>query len=229
MRLLVVEDEDRLARMLARGLGEEGHQVDVVRTGSSALEQGQAVAYDVVVLDWALPELDGLSVIREWRARGLRTPVLFLTARGTIGEKVTALRAGADDYLTKPFAFDELVARVEALHRRGGGEPASRVGAAILDPRRRVLTADAGDGQPPRSEPLTAREFALLSELASHQGEVLSRSRLLETVWGGDEVNPNVVDVYVGYLRGKLARLGLDGVSIQAVRGVGFKLVVEPG
>jgi len=228
VRLLVVEDEDRLARMLARGLGEEGHEVDVARTGTAAMEQGQSVVYDVVVLDWGLPELDGLSLVREWRARGVQTPVLFLTARGTTGEKVTALRAGADDYLTKPFAFDELVARIEALHRRGGGEAASRVGPALLDPRRRVLTVDGGPSRPPLSEPLTAREFALLSEFASHPGEVLSRSRLLETAWGGGEVNPNVVDVYVGYLRGKLARLGLEGVSIQAVRGIGFRLAVDP-
>jgi DNA-binding response OmpR family regulator len=218
MRVLVVEDEEKLARMLARGLGEEGHQVDVVTTGNAALEQGQSVPYDVVVLDWALPDLDGVSVLREWRARGLRMPVLFLTARGTTGEKVTGLRAGADDYLTKPFSFDELVARIEALHRRGGGIAPSRIGEALLDPRRRTLSVGE------RVESLTGREFSLLSELTRHQGEVLSRSRLLESVWGGDEVNPNVVDVYVGYLRAKLQRVGAASVAIQAVRGVGFRL-----
>jgi DNA-binding response OmpR family regulator len=221
MRVLVVEDEEKLARMLARGLTEEGHQVDVVLTGSAALDQGQSVAYDVVVLDWALPDLDGVSVVREWRSRGLRMPVLFLTARGTTGEKVTGLRAGADDYLTKPFSFDELVARIEALHRRGGGIAPSRIGEALLDPRRRTLSIGE------KVEGLTGREFSLLSELTRHQGEVLSRSRLLESVWGGDEVNPNVVDVYVGYLRAKLQRLGATSVAIQAVRGVGFRLSKE--
>jgi two-component system, OmpR family, response regulator len=221
MKLLLVEDEERVARMLARGLGEEGHQVDVVGTGLQARDQALAVPYDVVLLDWSLPDLDGVSVLREWRSRGLRTPVLLLTARGSTGEKVTGLRAGADDYLVKPFAFDELLARVEALHRRGGASDAFVLGAATLDARRRAIVLGA------KAEPLTAREFALLSELASHAGEVLSRSKLVQTVWGPDfDGNTNVVDVYVGYLRTKLDRLGVVGLEIQAVRGVGYRLVV---
>jgi two-component system, OmpR family, response regulator len=221
MKLLLVEDEERVARMLARGLGEEGHQVDVVGTGLQARDQGLAVPYDVVLLDWSLPDLDGVSVLREWRSRGLRTPVLLLTARGSTGEKVTGLRAGADDYLVKPFAFDELLARVEALHRRGGASDAFVLGAATLDARRRALVLGA------KAEPLTAREFALLSELASHAGEVLSRSKLVQTVWGPTfDGNTNVVDVYVGYLRTKMDRLAVAGLEIQAVRGVGYRLVV---
>jgi two-component system, OmpR family, response regulator len=221
MKLLLVEDEERVARMLARGLGEEGHQVDVVGTGLQARDQGLAVPYDVVLLDWSLPDLDGVSVLREWRSRGLRTPVLLLTARGSTGEKVTGLRAGADDYLVKPFAFDELLARVEALHRRGGASDAFVLGAATLDARRRALVLGA------KAEPLTAREFALLSELASHAGEVLSRSKLVQTVWGPTfDGNTNVVDVYVGYLRTKIDRLAVAGLEIQAVRGVGYRLVV---
>jgi DNA-binding response OmpR family regulator len=220
MKLLLVEDEVRVAGTLARGLGEEGHQVDVCATGRSALEQGQAIEYDVVLLDWALPDLDGVSVLRAWREAGLRTPVLLLTARGSTGEKVIGLRAGADDYLVKPFAFDELLARLEALHRRNGaGEPAV-LGPVRLDPRRRALVRDG------RTEALTAREYSLLAELSGHRGDVLSRSRLIDAVWGTDfNGNQNVVDVYVGYLRAKLERIGAAGVEIQAVRGIGYRLV----
>ncbi len=225
MKLLVVEDEEKMASMLARGLGEEGHQVDLCAGGRAALEQAQAIAYDVVILDWALPDMDGVAVLREWRARGLNTPVLLLTARGTTGEKVTGLRAGADDYLTKPFDFGELLARIEALHRRGAGREVQQIGPLVLDPRRRVLTAGE------RSESLTAREFALLSELVSHLGDVVTRSRIIDAVWGNAfDGNPNIVDVYIGYLRAKIERFVESGVSIQAVRGVGFKLVApRPG
>ncbi|MBZ4416817.1 response regulator transcription factor [Myxococcus sp. RHSTA-1-4] len=224
MKLLLVEDEERMARLLHRGLSEAGHQVDVCERGEDALRQAQDVPYDVVLLDWNLPDLDGLAVLRRWRERGLRTPVMLLTARGTVGEKVAGLRAGADDYLVKPFAFEELLARLEALHRRGeAGSVLGHVGPLVLDARRRVLR----HGQ--QEQPLTGREFSLFQELASHVGEVLSRSELLAHVWGaGFDGPPNIVDVYVGYLRGKLERLGATPVvSIQAVRGVGFRLVVE--
>lgn len=224
MKLLLVEDEERVARVLARGLAEEGHQVDVCATGLAAREQATTVGYDVVLLDWSLPDLDGISVLRDWRKRGLRTPVLLLTARGSTGEKVTGLRAGADDYLVKPFDFDELLARLEALHRRGGASDASALGPVTLDARRRALIVGA------RAETLTAREYGLVAELARHAGEVLSRSRLIETVWGQEfEGNSNVVDVYVGYLRTKLDRLGAAGVRIESVRGVGYRLVVPTG
>lgn len=221
MKLLVVEDELKMARLLERGLREEGHLVDLCASGAVALEQAESVAYDVIVLDWSLPELDGLAVLRRWREHALRTPVLLLTARGTVGERVTGLRAGADDYLVKPFDFEELMARVEALHRRGGGQDVERrIGPLVLDPRRRMLS----NGREDRS--LTGREFTLLSELAGHAGDVLTRSELLSTVWGtGFDGAPNVVDVYVGYLRTKLRALAGDAVSIQTVRGVGFRLV----
>jgi len=219
MRLLLVEDEERVAAMLSRGLGEEGHAVDHVATGLAAREQGLTTSYDVILLDWALPDLDGVSVLREWRQRGLRTPVLLLTARGATGEKVTGLRAGADDYLVKPFAFDELLARLEALHRRGGGDT-QRLGDLFLDARRRVLMKED------RSEPLTAREYGLLSELAARAGQAVSRAELIQAVWGaGFDGNPNVVDVYVGYLRTKLDRLGAE-VRIESVRGVGYRLAL---
>lgn len=223
VKLFVVEDEAKMARLLERGLREEGHQVDLASDGLEALEQGLEVSYDVIILDWSLPGMDGVSLLRRWRERGLRTPVLLLTARGTVGERVTGLRAGADDYLVKPFDFEELVARLEALHRRGAGhESRAQLGPITIDARRRVITRGSTE------ESLTAREFALLSELAGHAGEALTRTELLGKVWGtGFDGAPNVVDVYVGYLRSKLRALSGDAVTIQAVRGVGYRLVVE--
>ncbi len=224
MRLLVVEDEPKMARMLQRGLAEEGHQVDVCGTAEAALSQALEVPYDVVVLDWGLPDGDGVSLLRTWRARGLQVPVLLLTARGTTGEKVTGLRAGADDYLVKPFAFEELLARVEALDRRSApGEVSGQaLGDVQLDVRRRALRRGE------REVTLTGREFALLMELRALGGDTATRSRLLLKVWGGDfEGTGNVVDVYVGYLRAKLERVGATAVEIEAVRGVGYRLLVR--
>ncbi len=222
VRVLVVEDEPRMARMIQRGLSEEGHQVDVCETGEGALSQAVDVAYDVIVLDWGLPDLDGVSVVRGWRARRVGTPVLMLTARGATGEKVTGLRAGADDYLVKPFDFDELLARLEALRRRGSTTAAERsVGDVQVDPRRRLLTRQGVEVS------LTARELALFDELAAQQGDAVSRTRLLMKVWGNDfEGTGNVVDVYVGYLRTKLERVKSEQLSIEAVRGVGYRLVI---
>lgn len=223
VKILVVEDEASMARLLRRGLQEEGHQVDHCSTADSAAQQALDISYDVILLDWMLPDQDGVALLRSWRQRGLRTPVLMLTARGTIGEKVTGLRAGADDYLPKPFDFDELLARIEALHRRGGShEPLTQLGTLSLDARRRVLSGPGGERL------LTAREFELLSELVGHRGDVLTRSRLLNTVWGTDfEGTPNVVDVYVGYLRAKIDQLGGSGVQIQTVRGIGYRLLLD--
>lgn len=222
MKLFVVEDEAKMARLLERGLREEGHQVDLAANGRDALEQAIDVGYDVIVLDWSLPGMDGVSLLRRWRERGLKTPVLLLTARGTVGERVTGLRAGADDYLVKPFDFEELVARLEALHRRGAGhESLTKLGPIAIDARRRVISNEAVE------ETLTAREFALLSELVGHLGETLTRTELLSTVWGTRFVGaPNVVDVYVGYLRNKLRSVGGEAVTIQSVRGIGYRLTL---
>ncbi len=222
VKILVVEDEPRMARMLQRGLTEEGHQVDVCQNGEAALRQAVDVAYDAIVLDWGQPDVDGVTVVRELRARHLVTPVLMLTARGATGEKVTGLRAGADDYLVKPFDFDELLARLEALRRRGAAPlPERTLGDVRLDPRRRTLTCGSLDVT------LTARELALFEELSSQQGDAVSRTRLLNRVWGADfDGTGNVVDVYVGYVRTKLERIKSARVSIEAVRGVGYRLVV---
>jgi DNA-binding response OmpR family regulator len=223
MRILLVEDEEQMVALLRRGLAEEGHTVDVCTTGAEARTRGAPDAYDVIILDWSLPGVDGVTLLKAWRSAGVRTPVLMLTARGTTPEKVEGLRAGADDYLVKPFDFEELLARLEALRRRGDTEDGPvRLGELVLDPRRRVLRRGE------REEPLTAREFALFSALAKHPGEPQVRARLLAQAWGPDfDGSGNVLEVYVGYLRAKLERLGAE-VSIRAVRGVGYKLVVAP-
>jgi two-component system OmpR family response regulator len=225
MKILIVEDEAKLARLLVRGLTEAGHMVDACDKGEDAFLQAQLIVYDVVVLDWSLPDSDGISILRRWRERGVNSPVLMLTARGTVGERVTGLRAGADDYLPKPFDFTELLARLEVLHRRGGGPAQARqIGSVRIDSGRRVLSRHD------REESLTGREFALFMELGSRAGEVLTRSELLNAVWGATfDGTPNVVDVYIGYLRVKLQKLEADDVVIASVRGVGFRLVVAVG
>ncbi len=220
MRLLVVEDEPKMARMLQRGLSEEGHQVDVCVRGLEAAQQARALTYDVIVLDWGLPDIDGVSLLRQLRDAGLTTPVLLLTARGTTGEKVTGLRAGADDYLVKPFDFEEFLARIDALSRRGGARSGkARFRSAELDSLKRVLRGPKGEAE------LTAREFALAVELFAQPGDVLTRSRLLSAVWGTDfDRTYNVVDVYVGYLRNKLMEVGVVDAEIMTVRGMGYRL-----
>lgn len=224
MRILVVEDDERLVQLLQRGLGEEGHVVDACRSHADALGQAQSLAYDVVLLDWMLPDGDGLSLLRAWRARGLDTPVLMLTARGAVSERVLGLKTGADDYLVKPFDFAELLARVEALARRRGGESGAKVGDVVLDSKRRALLRGE------QEVALTAREFALCSLLFRRVGEVLTRSELLAAVWGPNfEGEPNVLDVYVGYVRAKLAALGDEAPTIRAQRGVGFRLLAGGG
>ncbi len=222
MKLLLVEDEAKLAAVLSQGMREEGHQVDLCITAAQAAAQARDIDYDAIVLDWSLPDRDGVSLLRDWRARGLRTPVLMLTARGSVGERVTGLKAGADDYLVKPFAFAELLARLEALHRRGAGQlELFRAGPVSVDGRRRVIVGPEGELG------LTPREYALACELFSHVGEVVVRSHLLSAVWGSNfEGDPNVLDVYLGYLRGKLARVAGEAVQIKAVRGVGLRLIV---
>lgn len=223
MKILLVEDEEKLAQHLLRGLREEGHQVDWCANGRDARGQATDIDYDVVVLDWTLPDIDGLAVLRTWRREGMRTPVIMLTARGTVGERVSGLRTGADDYMVKPFDFEELVARLEALHRRSvGALDTYQTGAVRLDGKRRSIESGGAEIE------LTAREFALARELFSRSGEVLSRSSLLSAVWGsGFGGDPNILDVYVGYLRNKLAALGDTGVELRTVRGVGFRLVAR--
>ncbi len=220
MRLLVVEDELKMAGLLVRGLREDGHAVDVARTGDDALWMGQAVEYDAVVLDLMLPGLDGVSVCRAWRENGVWTPVLMLTARDGVEDRVAGLDAGADDYLSKPFSFAELNARLRALARRGVPErPAVvEVGDLRLDPATRQIWRGDVEIQ------LSTKEFALLETLMRRAGLVLSRLQLLEHAWDyAYENRSNVVDVYIRYLREKVDRpFGRE--SIETVRGAGYRL-----
>ncbi len=220
MRLLVVEDELKMAGLLVRGLREDGHAVDVARTGDDALWMGQAVEYDAVVLDLMLPGLDGVSVCRAWRENGVWTPVLMLTARAGVEDRVAGLDAGADDYLSKPFSFAELNARLRALARRGVPErPAVvEVGDLRLDPATRQIWRGDVEIQ------LSTKEFALLETLMRRAGLVLSRLQLLEHAWDyAYENRSNVVDVYIRYLREKVDRpFGRE--SIETVRGAGYRL-----
>ena len=224
MRVLVVEDEVKMAALLRRALEEEGYAVDLAGRADEALWLGTENAYDAVVLDVMLPDGDGFSVCRGLREAGRWSPVLMLTARDAVADRVAGLDAGADDYLTKPFSLAELMARLRALIRRGAVErPAIlRVGDLSLDPTTR--TVRRGE----RAIELTAKEFALLEYLMRHPGEVLGRTRLIEHVWDfAYDGDSNVVDVYVRYLRNKIDRpFGRE--TIETVRGAGYRLRGEP-
>jgi two-component system OmpR family response regulator len=226
-RLLVVEDDVELTRVLERGLRREGYVVEVAYSGDEALAQASAVEYDAVLLDVLLPGMDGFAVCETLRRRQRWMPVLMLTARTDVSDRIRGLDAGADDYLIKPFDFGELLARLRALFRRSAPErrpvspTALDVGDLRIDPATRVVTR-AG-----REVTLTAREFEVLAYLARREGEVVSRAELLEHVWAGDfDGSPNIVDVYIGYLRKKLERPSGRRL-IRTVRGSGF--VLDPG
>ena len=220
-----MEDEVKMAGLLRRALEEEGYAVDVAAGGEDALWLGTENPYDAIVLDLMLPDLDGFEVSRRLREAGGWSPVLMLTARDAVADRVSGLDAGADDYLTKPFSFAELLARLRALMRRGAAErpPVLRVGDLELDPAARSVARDGS------SIDLTAREFALLEYLMRHPAEVLTRTRLIEHVWDfAYEGDSNVVDVYVRYLRNKVDRpFGRD--QIETVRGAGYRLRAEAG
>jgi two-component system OmpR family response regulator len=225
MRLLVVEDDVKMAALVRRGLAEEGAAVDVARSGEDALWMAASAPYDALVLDVMLPGIDGFETCRRLRADGVWAPVLLLTARDAVEDRVAGLDGGADDYLTKPFSFAELSARLRALVRRGQRErPAVlEVGDLRLDP----ATREAWRGEH-RIE-LSAKEFALLEAFMRRPGEVLSRLALLEHAWDfGYENRSNVIDVYVRYLRQKLDRpFGVE--SIETVRGAGYRLRADGG
>jgi two-component system OmpR family response regulator len=222
MRVLVVEDEPKMAGLVKRGLEEEGIAVDTAGRGEDAVWMAGSTEYDVVVLDVMLPGLDGFEVCRRLRADEVWTPVLMLTARDAVEDRVTGLDGGADDYLVKPFSFEELLARLRALARRGSAErPAVlEAGELRLDPATRQATR--GDAE----IPLSQKEYALLETLMRRPGVVLSRLQLLEHAWDDSYENrSNVIDVYVRYLREKIDRpFGTD--TIETVRGVGYRLRV---
>ena len=224
MRILVAEDERKVASFIRQGLEEEGHAVEVAGDGESALDLIViGPPYDLVILDVMLPKRDGFAVLRAMRGRGVRTPVLVLTARDSVADKVAGLDVGADDYLTKPFAFEEFLARVRALLRRGGDAPAPtlRVADLTLDPARREVKRGE------RRVALTTREYALLEYFMRNAGRVLTRPMLTEHVWGLDfDPESNVVDVYVGYLRRKIDAVG-EPPLLRTVRGAGYTLKAD--
>ena len=224
MRVLVVEDEMRTAGLLRRGLSEEGYSVDTAADGPDAVWRASEFSYDAVVLDVMLPGYDGIEVCRELRNRGRWAPVLMLTARDDLAARVRGLDSGADDYLAKPFSFDELFARLRALIRRGAPERPAQLhcGGLRLDPATRQAWRGKAELE------LSPKEFALLELFLRHPGQVLTRTRILEHVWDYtyDGVS-NVVDQYVGYLRRKIDRpFGIT--QLETVRGVGYRLRATP-
>lgn len=224
MRILVVEDERKVASFIKRGLEATRYTVDVEHDGETGLNRLLEGGYDLAILDLMLPKLDGLTLIKEIRKQGVKIPVLLLTARVTVADKVAGLDLGADDYLTKPFAFEELLARVRALLRRGAAAvPSALVLADLrLDPATREVT------RANRRIDLSAKEFALLEYLLRRQGQVLSRSVIAQHVWGVDyDTFTNVIDVYVNYLRKKID-VGFEPKLLHTVRGVGYVLREGP-
>jgi DNA-binding response OmpR family regulator len=219
MRILVVEDERKVANFVRQGLEEEGHAVDVAADGAAALDLGLGEPpFDLIVLDVMLPKRDGFAVLRALREHRVATPVLMLTARDAVGDKVAGLDAGADDYLAKPFAFEEFLARVRALLRRGTDQRGAvlKLEDLTLDPVRREVKR----GQ--RRIMLTPREYALLEYFLRNVGRVLTRPMLAQHVWGVDfDTESNLIDVYVGYLRRKINGKG-ERPLVHTVRGVGY-------
>jgi DNA-binding response OmpR family regulator len=216
VKLLVVEDEERVASFVIKGLRAHGYSVERVSTGQAALARATDGDISLVILDLGLPDLDGLAVLAGLREQGSAVPVLVLSARGRVGDRVTGLNLGADDYLAKPFAFEELLARVGANLRPRSSAPAGVIAAGNvrLDVVRREATAGG------RSAALSAREFCLLKAFLARPGQILSRPELLSMAWGlSFDPQTNLVDVYVGYLRRKLGRH-----LIETVRGAGYRL-----
>ncbi len=220
MRLLIVEDDKKVGAFLERGLKEENYAVDVCRNGADSLYLAQVNPYDVIILDIMLPGKDGFSVCRELRGSGILTPIIMLTAKDTLDDKVMGLSEGADDYLTKPFSFDELLARIRALLRRSQDykTKALRIADLELDPVRRLVTRGG------RKIALTGKEYALLEYLLRNRGRVLSQSMIIEHVWDMDyEGASNIVNVYVNHLRRKIDR-DHPVKLIKTVRGHGYQI-----
>jgi two-component system, OmpR family, copper resistance phosphate regulon response regulator CusR len=226
VRVLIVEDERKISAYVKRGLEEQGYAVDAAATGREALDWIEAVTFDLIVLDILLPEMDGLTACRELRRRGVRTPILMLTARDAVDDRVAGLDAGADDYLVKPFALKELLARLRALTRRAADAPKSPV-LEIAD-----LTLDTRTHRVRRGDryiELTAKEYAVLECLMREPGRVLTRTMIAEHVWNYDVYNQsNVVDVYIRNLRRKIDE-GSEVKLIHTIRGAGYRLAVEAG
>ncbi|MFN8447379.1 MAG: response regulator transcription factor [Anaerolineae bacterium] len=223
MRLLLVEDEDGIGKFISQGLREAGHRIDWAKDGEKGLEYALDAEYDVVVLDIMLPKMDGLQLLQQLRKREVKTPILILTARDAVEDRVTGLNSGADDYLTKPFDFSELLARINALLRRPPLQTTNilRVADLEVDTARRIVRRGG------RILELSQREFMLLEYLMRNAGHVLTRTQIGERVWGFDFYNEsNAVDVYIGYLRRKIDRNAATPL-IKTVRGVGYRLSAD--
>ena len=225
MRVLVVEDERKISSYLKRGLEEQGYAVDTAFTGLEALDYADAAPYDVIILDILLPEMDGLTACREIRKRGNRTSILMLTARDSVDDRVNGLDAGADDYLVKPFALKELLARLRAMSRRSAEQPKTST-LQLADLTLDTLTRRAKRGN--KLIDLTAKEYAVLECLLREPERVLTRTQIAEHVWNYDVFNQsNVVDVYIRNLRRKIDD-GFDLKLIHTIRGAGYRLSEEP-
>jgi two-component system, OmpR family, response regulator len=225
MRILLIDDDQKLTRVLVKGLEEERFVVDVAHTGGSGEEKASVNRYEIIVLDWLLPDREGLAVCRDLRARRIPTPILMLTARDALEDRVTGLNAGADDYLTKPFGFSELLARIHALLRRSSltRPMVLKVADLVLDPRTHRVTR-AG-----QEISLTPKEYAILSVLMRHAGESVTRTRLIESVWETDSDSLfNTLETHVSNLRRKIDVLGTEPL-IRTVRGHGYLLDHRPG
>lgn len=221
MRILYVEDDPTAVEYIARGLSEQGYKVDVATDGAQGLERALEVEYDLLVLDVMLPGLDGFDILRELRQRDVQCPAIFLSARGEVEDRVTGLDLGADDYLKKPFAFSELLARIRAVTRRRASLPLDgvcRVADLEFDARRRRVTRGGGPID------LTPKEFVLLERLLESEGTPLSRKMIIEEVWGHDfDAYSNVIDVHINHLRRKIDQ-GHDPKLIHTVKNVGYVL-----
>jgi DNA-binding response OmpR family regulator len=222
MRILVVEDDVKIAGAVKKGLELKGFAVDAVHDGPSGLSHAVDADYDLVVLDRMLPGMDGVELTRQVRAQGVSTPILMLTARGTIGDRVEGLNSGADDYLVKPFSFDELNARVKALLRRPKEHTGTRI--ALADLSLDTVSYEVKRGDTPIK--LSNKEFALLEYFMHHQGQVITKDMIINHVWDEDAmVLPNTVEVYIGYLRNKIDRpFGDRKPLLHTLRGFGYKL-----
>lgn len=222
MRILVVEDEHKIANAIKKGLEQETYAVDVSYTGADGYDLAESEDYDLLILDLMLPEMDGLTICRELRAKGIHTPILILTAKGDVSEKVEGLDSGADDYLTKPFSFEELLARVRALSRRPKSTLNTKLSVSDLE----LDTSSYEVKRTGNTIQLSSKEFSLLEYLMRNSGKTLSKEKIINHVWDYDsDILPNTVEVYIKYLRNKIDKpFPLSKPLIHTIRGFGYKL-----
>ncbi len=225
MRVLVIEDEHKIASAIKKGLEQESYAVDVAFSGNSGYDLAVSESYDLIILDILLPEMDGIEICTKLRAESIHTPILMLTAKGQLKDKVTGLNAGADDYLVKPFAFEELLARIKALTRR----PKEILGSTLIFDDLTLDTLKYEVKRGGRIVQLSSREYAILEYLLRHANRIVTKDQIIGNVWNYDaDVLPNTVEVYIGYLRNKIDKAFPKSLPlIQTIRGFGYKLGAE--